>query len=371
MQVRAAIAEPGGGPLVLRDLELDDPGENEVLVRVMAAGICHTDISMRDGAIPCPLPAVLGHEGAGIVERVGAKVRALAPGDHVILTVASCGACARCAKGEPYYCTNIYTLNLSGKRADGSAAFKGEHAHVHGAMFQQSSFASYALATERNAIKVAKDVPFHILAPLGCGVQTGAGAVLNTMRPEAGSDIAVFGAGGVGMSAIMAARIAGCANIVAVDQAAARLDLARELGATATINVGEANPSEKLREMFPGGIQYAVEASGNPRALSAALDSLRMAGMCVVVGTPGRGVKIEVEVMRLVHANVRGSVMGESVPQIFLPRLIELYRQGRFPVDRMIRTYPLADINKAIAHSEAGVTVKPVIVFDGAPGAAR
>ena len=247
MNVTAAVVRDQEQPFEIEELELEKPRAGEVLVRVVATGMCHTDLIVRDQWYPVPLPVVLGHEGAGIVERVGEGVTKLEPGDHVVLTFASCGRCANCLRGKPTYCLQFFGLNFGGARLDGSNALGKEGEPVHDRFFGQSSFATYAIATERNAIKVRDDTPLELLGPLGCGIQTGAGGVMNSLAPEAGTSMAIFGAGAVGMSAVMAARIVGCATVVAIDIIPERLELARELGATHTIDANEGVDAFKER----------------------------------------------------------------------------------------------------------------------------
>ena len=234
MKVTAAVVHEEAQPFSVEDLELEEPRADEVLVRVVATGICHTDVIVRDQWYPVPLPAVLGHEGAGVVERVGEGVSKVQPGDHVVLSFASCGECTNCLSGWPTYCLNFYDQNFGGSRPDGSNALSKDGDAVHGRFFGQSSFASYSVAAERSVVKVREDAPLELLGPLGCGVQSGAGGVLNILRPTPGTSIAVFGTGAVGMSAIMAASIAGCTIIISIDVKASRMELARELGATHT-----------------------------------------------------------------------------------------------------------------------------------------
>jgi len=363
--INAAVAERVHEPLAFRKLYLDDPRDDEILVKITAVGVCHTDMSMRDGLIACPLPAVLGHEGAGVVERIGKRVTKVVPGDHVILTTISCGACEPCLTGRPFYCDELHRLNLGGARADGSTTLRDEHnGCVHGAMFRQSSFANYSLSLERNTVKIPQDVPFEVAAPLGCGIQTGAGAVLNVIKPEIGSDIAVFGVGAVGMSAIMAAKVAACRIVIAVDINPQRLQLALELGATHAINAALEDPVEAIRRIVPGGVQYSLEAAGRPASLRNAVHALRMAGTCVLVGASGKGVDVEIEMRTLLSGrHVRGATMGESIAATFLPRLIDLYKKGLFPIERLVRTYPFEKINDAIDDSLAGTTVKAVMLL--------
>src|SRR5262245_31404181 len=206
MQIRAAVATAKSEPFAIEALEIDDPRDDEVLVRMVGVGICHTDLIVRDQYYPTPLPAVLGHEGAGVVERVGARVTKVQPGDHVVLSYLSCGTCPNCQRGQMFYCPQLFALNFGGGRLDGSKALRRRDSAISSHFFGQSSFATRAIANQRNAVKVSPDAPLHLLGPLGCGIQTGAGAVMNSLNPRAGSSIAVFGAGAVGTSAIMAAR---------------------------------------------------------------------------------------------------------------------------------------------------------------------
>lgn len=202
MQITAAVVREKASPFQITELELAEPRNDEVLVRIVASGVCHTDLIIRDQYYPVPLPVVLGHEGSGVVEQVGKDVTKVQPSDHVVMSFFSCGNCPNCRQGKPGYCLNFYNSNFSGARLDGSSAFKQGETKVHGHFFGQSSFATYALASERNIVKVPKDVPLELLGPLGCGVQTGAGSVLNSLNPEVGSSIAVFGADSVGLSAV-------------------------------------------------------------------------------------------------------------------------------------------------------------------------
>jgi aryl-alcohol dehydrogenase len=361
--VRAAVARAPHAPLTLETLELEEPRDDEVLVRLVATGVCHTDIAARDRAIPVPQPVVLGHEGAGIVERVGAGVAKVVPGDHVVLTYDACGACASCSVGAPTYCYEFFKRNLGGSRADGSTTLSAGHERVHGNFFGQSSFASMSLCRERNVVKVRRDVDLALLGPLGCGVQTGAGTVMNALRVEAGASLAVFGSGAVGLSAILAARAVGATTIVAVDVNASRLDLARELGATHAVNAATTDPAKEILRLTGAGVAYAIEATGLAPVIRQAVDSLAPRGVCAVVGAAARGAEVSLDVSHLMTGGrtVRGVVEGESHPDTFIPALIELYRSGRFPFDRLVRYYAFEDINAAIADSEAGTAVKAIV----------
>ncbi|MGJ7491543.1 NAD(P)-dependent alcohol dehydrogenase [Variovorax sp. ZT4R33] len=364
--VKVAVARGPGQPFTIEDAQLEAPRSDEVVVRLVATGVCHTDAIVRDQYYPVPLPSVLGHEGAGVVEAVGANVTRIAPGDHVVLSFHSCGHCERCAEGHPTYCGDFMGLNFSGGRLDGSTAIrtpKGETLHSH--FFGQSSFGTYAIANERNLVKVAKDAPLELLGPLGCGIQTGAGAVLCAMRVPPGATFAAFGAGAVGLSAIMAARVAGAKTIIAVDVTPSRLELALALGATHVVNSREMDAVKAIQDITGGGVQFTLESSGRPEVLRQAIDALGTLGTCGVVGAPRVGTEASFDVNGLMvpGKRIQGIVQGDVVPQKFIPMLIELHRQGRFPFDKLVTFYDFADINLALADSETGKTIKPILRF--------
>jgi len=363
MNVTAAVVRQQEQPFELEEFELEEPRAGEILVRIVATGMCHTDIIVRDQWYPVPLPVVLGHEGAGVVERVGEGVTDLEPGDHVVLTFASCGRCAYCLRGKPTYCLQFFGLNFGGSRLDGSNALSKDGEPVHDRFFGQSSFATYAIATERNAIKVRDDVPLELLGPLGCGIQTGAGGVMNYLKPEAGTSIALFGAGAVGMSAIMAARIVGCTTIVAVDVIPDRLELARELGATHTINANESENVVEEVQGITGGADYSIESTAVPAVLRQAVDSLGPLGVCGLIGAAPLGTEFSLDMndVLIPGKTVRGIVEGDSVPHVFIPRLVDLYQAGRFLFDRLVQAYSLNEINQAAEDAEEGNTIKPVL----------
>ena len=362
MEITAAVVRAKGEPFTIEQLELDEPRDDEVLVRVAAVGVCHTDLFIRDQNYPTPLPAVLGHEGAGVVERVGRNVRKVGPGDHVAMSFLSCGACPSCNRALLGYCHRFWDCNFACARLDGSTTLSRDGEVVHGSFFGQSSFATHALASERNVVKVPKEIPVELLGPLGCGIQTGAGTVLNTLRPRVGSSIAVFGVGSVGLSAIMGARIVGCPTVLAVDLSSDRLELARELGATYTVDPADGDPVEQIKALT-GGVDFSVEATGLPEVLRQAVDSLASAGTCALIGAAPLGgeAKIDMSMMLAQGKTIRGVVEGDSVPDVFIPALIELYRQGRFPFDRLVSYYQLEDVNRAADDSEHGRAVKPVL----------
>ena len=353
MNVTAAVVEGKGGPFVLREVELEDLRDDEVLVQVAASGICHTDLICRDQWLPVPLPAVLGHEGAGTVVAVGRSVTQLVPGDRVAMSYDSCGRCAACAHAHAMYCHEFFAHNFAATREDGSSAFGEVHAHFFG----QSSFATHSVARERNLVKLDDNVPFDVVAPFGCGIQTGAGSVLNVLRPPAGSSIAIFGAGAVGLAAVMAARIVGCCEIVAVDLHESRRRVALDLGATHAVDGADTEAVAAINTDF------SLEATGDAKVLRAAIDCLTPMGVCGIVGAPAIGTEASFDVTHLMTAGrvVRGIVEGESVPSQFVPRLIELWRRGEFPVDRIITHYDFDSIEQAARNAEAGTVIKPVL----------
>lgn len=362
--VTVAVARAPQKPFTIEPARIRGPQGDEVLVRVVATGLCHTDLIVRDQYYPVPLPAVLGHEGAGVVEQVGADVKNLKVGDHVVLTYGACGHCDPCASGHEAYCKDFYPLNFGGCDAHGHTALQtpaGEPLHDH--FFAQSSFSTYALARENNAIKVPANAPLELLGPLGCGIQTGAGAVINSLKVGPGSSFAAYGAGAVGLSAVMAARVAGAATIIAIDVVPSRLELARELGATHTVNSRETEVIAAVREITGGGADFALESTGRPEVLEAGIEALGGLGVMGVVGAPKLGTKASFDINNLLLGgrSIRGIVEGDSVPQVFIPQLVQLYQQGRFPFDRLVKFYPLDQINQAAEDSTKGITLKPIL----------
>ncbi|MBV8132227.1 MAG: NAD(P)-dependent alcohol dehydrogenase [Alphaproteobacteria bacterium] len=362
MRVTAAVMEEKSSAFKLDSLELDTPRPDEVLVKITATGICHTDLHARDGYFAMPYPAVYGHEGAGIVAAVGSAVEYLVAGDHVVMSFPWCGGCEHCREDRRSYCRRGRELKSSGARADGSTTMRRNRAPVYGSFFQQSSFATYALTTARNAVKVRRDAPIEFLGPLGCGLQTGAGAVLNVMQPEAGKSFVVFGAGSVGLAGLMAAKLARCEPIIAVDIRANRLQLARSLGATHTIDNVREDAVATIREITGGGVHFALETSALPAVFRQAVDCLLTRGTCVLVGSARRGVEVSFEMSTLQAGRiVRGVIQGDSRPDLFIPHLVDLFVAGRFPIDRLVTFYDFASINQAVADAVNGRTIKPVL----------
>jgi aryl-alcohol dehydrogenase len=361
--VTAAVVRSKGGPFVIEQLRLSEPRDDEVLVRIVATGMCHTDMIVRDQMYPVPQPIVLGHEGAGIVEKVGPRVGKVRPGDHVVLSFMSCGACRQCLQGQPNNCENFNAHNFSGGRADGSGSLADERGAVHDHFFGQSSFSTFALANERNVVKVTKEAPLELLGPLGCGIQTGAGAVMNALKVSHGASFAAFGSGAVGLAALMAARAVGATTIIAVDVIPARLALAKDLGATHAVNASDADPVAAIKEITGGGVQFALETTGLPPVVRQAVDALGVRGTLGIVGAapPATEIKVDITEFMQMAKTIYGIIEGDSVPDVFIPQLIDLYLQGRFPFDKLVKFYPFERINEAAQDSERGLTVKPII----------
>ncbi|MET9697286.1 NAD(P)-dependent alcohol dehydrogenase [Streptomyces sp. NPDC006529] len=362
--VTAAVSRVAGGEFRIEALELDDPRPDEVLVRYAAVGLCHTDLEAAAGRLPTPQPVVLGHEGTGTVEAVGSAVGGFAPGDRVVLSLDSCGSCRDCFAGQPAYCQHHIPLNFASARADGSVGLRdaaGQEVHDH--FFGQSSFASHGLAHPRGLVKVPDDLPPTTLAPLGCGLITGAGAVFNSLAVRAGSSVAVFGLGAVGLAAVMAAAACGATRIVAVDRLPERLSLAAELGATDVVDASAVDTAQAVMELTGGrGVDHSVESTGAVPVMEAAIAVLAPLGSAAVLGVAALDATLRANAFELLKGrSVRGSVMGHQAPGVLVPRLLDLHRRGRFPLERLVTGYPLADINRAVADVTAGRTVKAVL----------
>ena len=363
MQINAAVLRAADAPYTVERLDLADPGPGEVLVKIAGTGMCHTDMLGRVPGDLVAKPVVLGHEGAGVVEAVGPDVTGVTVGDHVVMSFDSCGTCDNCRAGNPGACPQMMALNMFAAPLDGTPrATTCDGEAVHTRCVGQSSFASHALGTARNVVPVTRDVPIERLGPLGCGIQTGAGSVLISLGVRAGDSIAVFGTGAVGLAAVMAARVAGAATIVAVDLHESRLDLARELGATHALNGADDDIAGQIRAISGGeGVQYSFDTTAVPAVVSTAVASLRTTGVCGLVGVGAAEYTLDANLL-LMGRTVKGIIEGDAVPQTFIPKLIELWRQGRFPFDRLITAYPLDQINQAEHDTASGKVVKPVLV---------
>jgi aryl-alcohol dehydrogenase len=362
MKTSAAVSREGQPAPTIETLDLEEPRPGEVLVRIVATGVCHTDVRVHSGLGPgTPRPIVLGHEGAGIVEKLGEGVTSLAVGDHVVLSGSSCGTCPSCRQNSPIHCVEMMPRNFGGLRMDGTSALSQDGARIHAQFFGQSSFSQFAVANERSAVKVPTDVPLEILGPLGCGVITGTGAVINSLKVGAGDSIAVFGAGGVGLSAIMAARLVGAARIVAVDLLPARLALAKELGATDVINANDGDVAKAIRQLVPGGVNFTLNTTSVPDIFTQALDCLAVRGTAGFVTSPRGEWKPQMFPILAGARKLQGIVGGDAAPQFFIPLLIDYYKQGRLPFDRLIRFYRFEDIATAFQDMQRGDTIKPVL----------
>ncbi|MVT55348.1 alcohol dehydrogenase catalytic domain-containing protein [Bradyrhizobium yuanmingense] len=366
MKIRAAVARETGAPLKLETIELEPPRPDEILVKVKATGVCHTDLVVRDGMLPTPLPVVLGHEGAGVVEAVGDAITKVQPGDHVVMTFNSCGRCPSCKDHAASYCHEFFPRNFFAARADGSSSLSADGARINGNFFGQSSFATHALCHEVNVVKVTSEVPLELLGPLACGVQTGAGAVMNALKVTAGQSFAVFGSGSVGLSALMAANVIGATTIIAVDINPARLEIARLLGATHVIDPRQTNPIEAIMQITSSGLNFALDTTGQPAVIRNAVESLGPRGTCGILGASGPDAEIVLNETHFMSGGRRliGIVEGDSDPAVFIPELIDLYRSGRFPFDKLVEFYTLDEINSAIFDSESGAVIKPIVRMD-------
>jgi aryl-alcohol dehydrogenase len=368
--VTAAVSRLDEEHFRVEKLRLEAPRADEVLVRFTAAGLCHTDLEVAAGNLPTPLPVVAGHEGAGVVQEVGSAVTDFHPGDRVIASFSFCGTCRNCLRGLPAYCPQHFPLNFGAQRADGSVGLRdaaGEPVRDH--FFGQSSFASSSLCRPSSLVRVPEtQLPDHVLAPLGCGVITGAGAVWNSLRVTPGSTVAVFGAGSVGLSAVMAAVVAGAARIIVSDPLPSRLDLAARLGATDLLEGKATSTVGAIGELTGGdGVDFSVESTGIPQVMADAVAALAPLGSAAILGVPPPGADLSVNAFALLEGRtVTGSIVGHQAPAVLVPRILELNRQGRFPVELLVRTYPLDDINTAVEDVRSGAAVKAVLIHSPA-----
>lgn len=362
MRTEAAISRAGVDVPVLEPVDLGAPRAGEVLIRIVASGICHTDLGVHAGRGPgTPLPAVLGHEGAGIVIGTGPGVTTLAVDDPVVLSGSSCGHCPSCRRNFPSYCREAMPRNFGGQRMDGSTALTQNGERLGGHFFGQSSFARHCVATERTAVKVSSELPLDLLGPLGCGVITGAGAMLFSLGVTVGQSVAVFGTGGVGLSAVMAARLVGASEIIAVDRIASRLQLARELGATHTLDAAEADIAQKIIEITRGGVDRSLNTTRAPGTFTTAMQCLAVQGVAGFVAAPGADWQPAMFPMLAGGRRLQGILGGDAAPQSVIPMLIDYHRQGRLPFDRLVRFYAFEDIGTAFRDMEHGEVIKPVL----------
>ena len=366
MRIKAAVVDQKGDSFHIRDdVELAPMQADDLQIHMVATGICHSDEALRKGDAEIGYPIVLGHEGSGIVEKVGPEVKNFKPGDHVVLSFYGCGNCVNCLKGVPTQCLNYAANNLSGVRPDGSAHFT-ENGHDVADMFDQSSFTTTTVVRERNAVKVPKDLDLRKLGPLGCGYVTGSGTVLNTLKPKPGDTIAVFGTGAVGLAAMMAGKISGCTTVIAVDVVDSRLALAKELGATDTINSKTENAVDAIKKLTDGhGVDWAVDTTGVKSVMEDSIQALAQGGTTATIAVTPHHIDLDTwNDLCVSDRKVVGVNMGDAVPQIDIPRLIKFYQEGMFDFDKTEKFYKFDQINEANADSGSGKTIKPVLVID-------
>ena len=358
----AAVVERAA-PFALLEAEIPEPGPGEIRVAVKAAGICHTDLFFRDLDLGNPLPMVLGHEGAGVVEAVGEGVTGVAPGDRVALSYDSCGTCPVCCEGQPQYCLEWPLRNVAGVGLDMAPRLRlAGGAPLFGCFFGQSSFAPYAITRPRNTVPIPDALPFHLAAPLGCGMQTGAGAVMNTLAARPGQSLVVVGAGAVGLAAVMAARAAGMDPIVAVDRVPARLELARALGATDALPSGDGLAARLAA--IRAGFDAIIDTTGVPALIELGIAALGPRGTMLVLAVSPPGATASFALAGFLGGKrIQGLIEGDADPQDFVPKLAALHLEGRFPHDRLVETFPFPEINRAAHAMESGQTVKPVLLF--------
>ncbi|WP_434778059.1 NAD(P)-dependent alcohol dehydrogenase [Neisseria sp. Ec49-e6-T10] len=362
MRAKAAVTLKNQQGFEIKEIEIDEPKANEVLIRVVATGVCHTDAVARDLEGLVEMPAILGHEGSGVIEKIGTDVQNVKVGDYVVMSFASCHHCENCLTAHPSACESFNLLNFDGRTLDGSTPYHYEGKDLS-IFFGQSSFSQYVVTKADNVIPVDVDneEDLSLLGPLGCGIQTGAGTVINHLNPKAGESIVIFGTGAVGLSAIMAAKLTGCAHIIAVDIHEHRLELAKKLGATHTINGKMTNTVEEVRKITKKGAHYAIETTGVAPIVLQAVHSIKPLGTVVIVGFTGEVTfNIQNDLMAEGKTMV-GVIEGDSVPPLFIPKLVELYKQGKFPIDQLVAFYSLDQINQAFNDSSSGKVIKPII----------
>ncbi|HVN63745.1 MAG TPA: Zn-dependent alcohol dehydrogenase [Candidatus Binataceae bacterium] len=361
--MKAAVFHAPNQPLAIEEVEIDKPLDREVLVKTVASGVCHSDLHMVDGLYPCASPTVLGHEAAGIVEEVGRNVTYVKPGDHVICCLSVyCGNCQQCMSGHPNRCTDRqatqrpYTAKPRLSQ-NGKPVFQ---------LLDISSYAEKMLLFENAVVKIDPSIPLDRAALIGCGVTTGVGAVLNTAKVEAGSTVAVFGAGGVGIAAIQGARIAGARKIIAVDVFEGKLAMAKRFGATDTVDASSSDPVDAIRSLTNGGVDYAFEAIGLKKAAEQAFNAVKPGGLATVIGMIPFGQKVELDgYMFLSERKLQGSNMGSNRFRIDMPRYLDFYLQGRLQLDEMIsRRAKLEDVNDAFRAMKAGEVARTVLMFE-------
>jgi aryl-alcohol dehydrogenase len=366
MEVSAAVVNGVNEDYQLEELTLGEIYPDEVVVKIVATGICHSDEALRVGDAAFPMPSVLGHEGAGIIEKVGAAVKDFSAGDQVVMAYNYCGACPSCRTGHPSSCSQWTALNFAGARQDGSHTFFKKDGTPVANFFTQSSFATYTITNANNLIKIGPDEDLRLIGPLGCGLLTGFGTVVNGLKPETSSSIAVFGTGAVGLGALMTAKIEGCSTIIAVDIHESRLETARDLGATHTINSRTENLTERIAEIRGDqGVDYSVDTTGISAVMKSAIEVLGTGGITAPVAVTPNSIEFNTFTdLVLANRKLIGVLMGDAVPQLAVPQLIQYYKDGKFPFDKLVKFYKFSEINQAAADSNSGKTIKPILIVD-------
>ncbi|MCC4722312.1 NAD(P)-dependent alcohol dehydrogenase [Salinicoccus sp. RF5] len=365
MEIKSAVVNATDEEYKIENVKLSDIQEDEILVKMVASGICHSDEVARNGELPHPMPAILGHEGAGVIEAVGRFVKNIKPGDQVVLSYKYCGHCEHCLTGKPASCNSFASLNLDGKRPEGTYYFeKSDGTPINS--YMHSAFSTYSIVNQANVTVVDPDVDLRLVGPLGCGFMTGAGTVFNGLNPEAGSSIAVFGTGAVGMASLMAGRIAGCTKVIGIDIHDDRLTTARELGATDVINSKTQDVQEEINKLTKNkGVNYIIDTTGVVPVIQNAISLLSKEGVIAPIAVPKGTIELNtLTELATFNRSIIGVLMGNTIPQLTITQLIELHKSNRFPFDKLIEFYKFEDINQASQDSISGKTVKPVLIID-------
>lgn len=365
MKANAAVLYENDPEFKIEEVEVGPLNDDEILVDMVGVGICHTDELFRSDTYPFPRPCVLGHEGSGRVLEIGKSVTHVQPGDHVVLSVMFCGECDRCQNGQHWLCENIYEANFGG-RGDGTSALSKDGQCVHAHFDGQSSFATKAVTNAKNTIKIRKDAPLELLGPMGCGFRTGVGAIVNTFHPKPGQSIVVYGAGSVGLAAVMAAKMMGCHPIIAVDPNTTRREVATEAGATHVFDAMEDDVPQKIVELTGGGTDYALDTSGIPAVIRNAIESTSVAGFLGILGGSAMGTELVFDANHILFGGrrIQGINMGDAVGATFIPNMVDLMMAGKLPLDKLITKYKFEEINQAFEDTHTGKCVKAVLTFD-------
>lgn len=366
MKVKAAVVNGINEQYKMEELTLGEPYPDEVVVKMVATGICHSDEAIRVGDAAYPMPGVLGHEGAGIIEKVGSAVKNFTVGDQVVMAYNSCGTCPSCRTGHPSSCNDWLELNFGSPRSDGSHTFHKQDGTPVANFFTQSSFSTYTVTNEMNLIKVDPEADLRLIGPLGCGLLTGFGTIVNSLKPEITSSIAIFGTGAVGLGALMTAKLEGCSQIIAIDIHDSRLEMAKKLGATHTINSKDEDLKERIDEITNGeGVNYTIDTTGVSSVMKSALEILTIGGSFAPLAvTPNMLEFSPFTELTLMNRKLVGVLMGDEVPQLGIPKLIQFHKAGKFPFNELVRFYKFDEINEASEDSNSGKVIKPILIID-------